>query len=105
MQVKERPDTRFVAREENGKITALLTNNGVFEKLSWYETKTFHWALVWTFTAIFLMGLVISVLALTKFSGNFGHQLAHLLIGLVSGLNLTFLISMLVVKQLVKNNY
>ena len=102
---KECPDTRLVAKEENGKITALLTNNGVFEKLSWYETKTFHWTLVWTFIVIFLSGLIVGILALTKFPGTLGHQLAQSLAVITCGLNLIFFVGMLIVQQLVRNNY
>ena len=102
---KERSDTRFVAQVENGKITALLTENEVFEKLSWYETKTFNWTLVWSFIVIFLSGLIVGILALTKFPGTSGHQLAQLFAVITCGLNLTFVIGLLVVKQLVRNNY
>ena len=102
---KERPDTRFVAKEQNGKITALLTNNGVFEKLSWYETKTFHWTLVWTFIVIFLSGSIVGILALTKFPETSGHQLAQSLAVITCGLNLIFFVGMLIVQQLVRNNY
>ena len=102
---KERPDTRLVAKEENGKITALLTNNGVFEKLSWYETKTFHWTLVWTFIVIFLSGSIVGILALTKFPETSGHQLAQSLAVITCGLNLIFFAGMLIVQQLVRNNY
>ena len=102
---KERPDTRFVAQEEDGKITALLTNNGVFEKLAWYETNTFHWTLALSFILVFLSGLIVSILALTKFPGTYTHQLAQLLAGVVCGLNLIFTGGMLMLIQLVKNNY
>ena len=88
-------NSRFVAQEKDSKITALLTNNGVWSKIFWYETKTFHWALICWFVLIFLSGLVMGILALTRFPGTSEHQLAQLLAVLVCNLNLSFVIGML----------
>lgn len=90
-------NSRFVAREKDGKITALLTNNGVWSKIFWYETKTFHWALICWFMLIFVSGLVMGILALTRFPVTFEHQLAQLLAVLVCGLNFSFIIGMLLI--------
>ncbi|MEM6610769.1 MAG: hypothetical protein AAF652_00650 [Cyanobacteria bacterium P01_C01_bin.72] len=90
-------NSRFVAAEKDGKITSLLTNNGVWSKISWYETRTFHWALICWFVLIFMSGLVIGILALTRFPETAEHQLAQLLAVLICGLNLSFMIGMLLI--------
>lgn len=90
-------NSRFVAEEKDGKITFLLTNNGVWSKISWYETRTFHWALVCWFVLIFISGLVMGILALTRFSETSKHPLAQLFAILICGLNLSFIIGMLLI--------
>ena len=102
----------FIARENNdGKITDLFTGfgvgggGGILEKIGWYETKTFHWMLISCFMLVFLSGSIISILAMTKFPEDFGHQLAQLLAGLNCGLNLIFAFGVLILKALSKNNY
>ena len=89
--------SRFVAQEKDGKVTALLTNNGVWSKLSWYETKAFHITLICWFVLIFLSGSIVGILALTRFSGTSEDRLAQILMVLVCGLNLSFIIGMLLI--------
>ena len=105
LQVKDRED-RVVAKEsDDGKITDLLIGGGVVKKLAWYETNTFHWMLIGWFILVFLSGCIVSILALTRFPGDSGHQLAQLLAGLTCGLNLVFIFGMLLVNLLSENNY
>ena len=105
LQVKNRPDNYAVAKEDsNNKITALLTLGSVFKKLAWYKTKSFHWMLFWWFVLVFLSGFVVSILALTKVPGDYWHQWAQLLAGVICGLNLVCALGMLVIARLTKNN-
>ena len=98
--IGERSERRFIAREENGRITALLTNIEVWERLSWYETKVFHWTLIALFLLIFLSGFVVSIFFLAKFPGTWQHQLSYLVESIVCGLNLMFLVGMLAIDPL-----
>lgn len=105
LQIKDDPDQPIIVQEnDQRKITTLQAAHGVFEKLSWYETNTFHWTLICWFILVFLSGLVVSILALIKFPGNSIHQLAQLLGGVTCGLNLMFILGMLTVQLLSKNN-
>ena len=105
LQVKDRED-RVVAKEsDDGKITDLLIGGGVVKKLAWYETNTFHWMLIGWFILVFLSGCIVSILALTRFPGDSGHQLAQLLAGLTCGLNLVFIVGMLLFEFVSRNHY
>lgn len=106
LQEKNRPDNYFVAKaDDTGKITALLNERGVINKLAWYETNTFHWTLFWCFVLVFLSGLIVSTVTLTKFPGDFQHQLAQLLAGVTCGLNLVCALGMLAIARITKINY
>lgn len=105
LQVKNHLGNYIVAQEDDSqKITALVTLGSVFQKLAWYEAKTFHWILFWWFVLIFLSGLIVSILALTKFPGDSQHLWAQLLAGITCGLNLVCALGMLVIPPLTKNN-
>lgn len=105
LQVKDRPDNYIVAREDsNNKITTLLTLGNALEKLSWYETNSFHWILFWYFVLVFLSGLVVGVFTLKKFPGNYYHQLAQLLAVVTCGLNLAGAFGMLTIASIAKNS-
>jgi len=98
-------DNRLVAQEnDNGKITGLLTSNGVLEKLLWYENNTFHWIMIGLFIVVFLSGSIVSILAGTGFLGDLGDQWLQSLAGLTCTLNLVFILGMLLVNLLSKNN-
>ncbi len=95
----------FAAKEgDRGKITDIFAGVGALEKLSWYETKTFHWILIWWFVVMFLSECIVSILTLTRFQLDSWHQLAQLLTGLSCGLNLVFILGMFLVKFLSKDN-
>ncbi|MDJ0574225.1 MAG: serine hydrolase domain-containing protein [Xenococcaceae cyanobacterium MO_234.B1] len=95
-----------VAKEsDDGKITDLFVGNGVLEKLAWYETQAFHWMLIWWFILVFFSGCIVSILALTRFPEDSWHQLAQSLSGLTCGLNLVFIIGMLLFEFVSRNNY
>ncbi|MEM9274743.1 MAG: serine hydrolase domain-containing protein [Cyanobacteria bacterium P01_F01_bin.143] len=94
-------DNCLVAKEDdNGKITELLTSNGVLEKLPWYETNTFHWIMMGVFIVVFLSGSIVSSLAWTGFFGDLVDQWLQLLAGLTCTLNLVFILGMLLVNLL-----
>ena len=105
LQVKNYSNNYVVAKEDsNNKITALLTLGSVFKKLAWYETKSFHWILFWCFFLVFLSGFIVSILAITKVFGDYWHQWAQLLAGIICGLNLVCALGMLAIAHLTKNN-
>ena len=106
LQVKDSPYSQVLAQADNhGKITKLISNNAVFNKIAWYETNTFHWILFVLFILIFISGLVVSILALVNFPGNFSHQLAQVFAGIICGLNLVAAGGMLALYPLAKQNY
>lgn len=95
----------FAEADSQDNITNLVLTHGVINKLAWYETKTFHWLMISLFTLIFISGLVVSILALLNFSGNFNHQLAQSLAGVICGSNLIAAGGMLILYPLTKKNY
>ena len=106
LQVKDSPYSQVLAQADSqGKITNLISNNAVFNKLAWYETNTFHWILFVLFLLIFISGLVVSILALVNFPGNFSHQLAQVFAGIICGLNLIAVGGLLALYQIAKQNY
>ena len=106
LQVKDSPYSQVLAQADTqGKITNLISNNAVFNKLAWYETNTFHWILIISFILIFISGLVVSILALVNFPGDFSHQLAQMWAGIICGLNLVAVGGLLTLYQIAKQNY
>lgn len=95
----------FAEADSKGKVTKLITVNAVINKLSWYESNTFHWLLMSSFIIIFLSGLVVSFLAMINFPGNSSHQLAQAFAGIICGLNLVGAVGMLILYPLTKKNY
>ncbi len=106
LQVKNSPYSWVLAQADSqGKITNLVLDHAVINKLAWYETNTFHWILILSFILVFLSGLVVSILALMNFPGDSIHQLAQSLAGLICGLNLICALGMLILDPLTKKNY
>ncbi len=105
LQIKDYPDEYMIAQEnDHGKITNLVGGFGTWKKLAWYEKNIFHWLFICLFVLVSLSGLIVSVVALTRFPGNFAHQLAQLLAGVTCGLNMVFVLGMLILKPLSENN-
>lgn len=106
LQIKDYPDEYIIAQENDpGKITTLIGGFGMWKKLAWYEKNIFHWSLIGLFVLVFLSGLIVSVFSLTRFTVNFEYQLPQLLAGVTCGLNLVFVLGMLLLEPLSKNNH
>ena len=105
LKIKDRSDCIVAQKDTRGNIVALLTKFRVLNKIAWYETKTFHWTLIWSFVAIFLSGSIFGVFALTKFPVNSVRQLVQPIETITCGLNLIFIAGMLAFKQWVQKDY
>jgi CubicO group peptidase (beta-lactamase class C family) len=107
-----------VAFRENdqGRITHLLIGKNAFEKLSWYENRTFQLSLLVFCVVVFLSGSIVFLVEQLQRSwrkqlfywlnawGGKSRQLARwtrFIAGLVCTLNLVFLISFVVVLALI----
>ena len=96
---RESLDDCFVAKEKEGEVKTLYNKMGVLEKISWYETKLFHFTLIGLFIAVFLFGLIFGIVTLTRFPEISEHQILLLMEIAVCSLNLLFIAGILLAIQ------
>ena len=87
---------RYIAfrEDDNGHITHMFIGTGAYEKLRWYEARAFQLGLIGFFVLAFLSACIVSLLPGASFQLPHLHQLPRLLVGLISALNLVFLIGL-----------
>lgn len=96
-------DEDYVAfrEDEPGRVTYMFIGTGAYEKLPWYETKSFQLSLLGFFVLIFLSTCIGAFLPRTHLQSLYLSEISRLLAGLIGALNLAFLAGLALVLSLV----